>query len=129
MQQKPQILTVWQDFIKAAIPVLENFPRKQKFFIADRMLNLILDIYERLLEATYGNVEEKRKSLQNVNLNLEKLRFYVRLSFDLLLISSGQYKIFSEKINETGRMAGGWYKSLSINPANSNNNPSRVQNP
>ena len=45
-------------------------------------------------------------------LQLEKLRFFLRLAYEKNLFSSGLYRKLSEQIDELGRMTGGWYKSL-----------------
>lgn len=43
---------------------------------------------------------------------MEKIRYFFRLGYDLGLYDSLRYKDFAERINEIGRMCGGWLKSL-----------------
>jgi hypothetical protein len=43
---------------------------------------------------------------------LKKIRFFFRLGYDLGLYNSARYKFFAEKVDEIGRMTGGWLKSL-----------------
>jgi hypothetical protein len=48
----------------------------------------------------------------SVNIRLEILRHYFRLCYDLGLYNSLKYKDFAERLDEIGRMTGGWLKSL-----------------
>ena len=46
--------------------------------------------------------------LTEANLVLEMARHHVRLAHDLKLISPHQYEVFARKMEEVGRMIGGW---------------------
>jgi hypothetical protein len=50
--------------------------------------------------------------LAQINIHLEKLRYFFRLGYDLGLFNSTRYHHFAAQINEIGRMCGGWLKSL-----------------
>lgn len=110
--QKEQIVLKCYDLLKEMIPVLSKFPRDQKFLVGDRIQNIISDVMETLIEAYYINAEEKKAKLLSVNVEIEKLRYYIRLCYDSGYFNSFKYKEIIEKINEIGRMAGGWIKSL-----------------
>ena len=98
--------------MKTIIPVLNKFPRSQKFALADRIQNQISDLLELYIEAYYQSGATKLSILNKANIILEKLRHYFRLCYDLGLISSNRYRDFAERLNEIGRMTGGWIKSL-----------------
>ena len=40
-------------FLAGLIPTVERFPRRQKFLLGDRIPTSVLDVPERLIEATY----------------------------------------------------------------------------
>jgi len=61
MPKEVDAVTRLYDFILWMIPKLEKFPRNQKFLLGDRMENLMLDILELLIEATYSR--EKQPAL------------------------------------------------------------------
>jgi hypothetical protein len=50
--------------------------------------------------------------LKEINIQLEQLRLYMRLCKDRQYISISQYEFASKSINTSGRMCGGWLKSL-----------------
>jgi hypothetical protein len=63
---------------------------------------------ERLIEAAYS--DEPMPTLKKADVTLAKLRFYLRLSHDLELLSMGQYGHGARMANEVGRLLGGWMK-------------------
>ncbi len=106
------ILSKTYELLKETITTVNKFPRSFKFTLADRIQNLLSDILEQLIEAFYTAKNFKVGILQRVNISLEQLRYYYRLSFELGLYNSVKYNLFAEKVNEIGRMTGGWIKSL-----------------
>jgi len=96
-------LTLWM------LPKLAKFPRDQRFLLGDRIENMLLDILEDLIDATY--TKEKVNILKKANLRLEKLRFLVRLSSDMRFINLTSYEFAGRGIDEVGRMVGGWISS------------------
>jgi len=57
--------------------------------------------------------EDKARTLARADLDLTKLRFYLRLCRDLGLITPRQYHHVAEMVAEIGRLMGGWRKSVS----------------
>jgi hypothetical protein len=90
---------------------VERFPRSQRFTLGDRILNISLDTLDLLIEATY--TRKRLPLLQKANVQLEKLRFLIRLCQDLKLLSTKQYAYISGEINEVGKLVGGWIRSQS----------------
>ena len=111
MSDATSILTLKYDFLLYLIPELSKFPRDQKFVLGDRMETLALDILDDLITAYYSSTN-KRSVLNSTNIKLERLRYLVRLSHDLKLISNKKYGIISGHINKIGGTLGNWIKSL-----------------
>ncbi|HNE30051.1 MAG TPA: diversity-generating retroelement protein Avd [Saprospiraceae bacterium] len=100
------------DLLKYSLPVLERLPKSQKFTLGDRVQNHLSDLLEMLLEAYYLPAPDKRPLLYRVNLKLEVLRHFYRLAYERGHYNSLVYKDFSQRVDEIGRMVGGWLKSL-----------------
>ena len=111
-EPKETIVLKAYDLLKTAIPLLNELPRQYKFSLGDRLQNHLSDVLESLIEAVYLPPAEKKPVLRKVNLSLEKIRFYFRLGYDFGLYNSTRYKFFTDKVDEIGRMTGGWLKSL-----------------
>ena len=99
------------DVISWLLGRVEKFPRSQKFTLGDRIVNLALDTLELLIEATY--TRDRLPLLRKANVQLEKLRFLIRLCHDFKLLSAKQYAYISNEINEVGKLIGGWIRSQS----------------
>ena len=95
-------------FILWLIPTLEKFPKSQRFLLGDRIESTALDMLEGLIEATY--TRNRIQLLNGVNLQIEKLRFLMRLSMDLRYLDLRRYEHAAKALNEIGRLVGGWLK-------------------
>jgi len=112
MEARETIITKTYATILYALAVLEKYPRSQKFLLADRIETMLLNILEKLLEAYYSGKEVKLVLLESINIDLEKLRYLFRLSYDIKCINIEKYDKLTEMINEIGKISGGWRKSL-----------------
>ncbi len=110
MVKEVDAVTKLYDYLLWVIPKLGKFPRNQKFLIADRIENSLLDTLELLIEAAYSR--EKLPFLHKANLNLEKIRYLIRLSKDLELMSLKSYEYSARSINDVGISIGGWIKFM-----------------
>jgi len=96
-------------FIVWLIPTLDKLPRSQKFLLGDRIQATALDVFERLIEATYSKARER--PLSDANLGLEKLRFLFRVCAELHYLDLRRYEHAARMLDEIGRMVGGWMKA------------------
>ncbi len=91
------------------LPKIANFPKDQRFLLADRIEKLLLDILELLIEAVYS--KEKKAILAKVNLKLDCLRFMMRITKDMKYVNLKSYDFFCQSAIEVGKMVGGWSKA------------------
>jgi len=112
MNEKENILTHTYDLLLYIVPQLVKFPRHQKFVLADRIQTGLTGLLELLIEAYYTRDERKRDALHQANLELEKIRYLVRLAKDLHCIDLRRYELIQDKLNQIGIQAGAWLKSL-----------------
>lgn len=110
MAESDNILTKLQDLLVYLIAQLGKFPRDQKFVLGDRIETKVLEVQESCLRAYYSR--DKRGHLLEANLQMEVTRHLVRLAHALKLFSTHTYGVLAAKMDEVGRMIGGWLKSL-----------------
>jgi hypothetical protein len=96
------------DLILWLIPAIDKFPRPRKFTLGDRMEVLALQVLEALVEAKY--TRQRSALLRGANLQLEKLRFLLRLANDLQCLSIKSYEHGSRLVDDIGCEIGGWEK-------------------
>ena len=108
MSPDPPLFVLWYDLSKWLIQKTEKFPRKIRFSFSNRIDNLALSIIESIIEARYSR--RKKDVLRRIDLDMEKLLVLLRMCHDLKHLDHKGYEFASKKINEAGRMVGGWRK-------------------
>jgi len=98
----------WYEILNWIMDRCERFPKSVRFSFTSRILNFSLDIMELVIEAIY--TKQRAYILRRINLYIEKLRVFFRLSFQRNYLSVNQYEFISKELNEFGRMIGGWAK-------------------
>lgn len=111
MKESP-IFARTYDLLLWLIPQTLKFPREHRFTMAQRVQDVALDFHERIIEAGLSNGQRRGDHLARADVDLTKLRFYLRLCKDLQLLSLGQYEHVSKMVVEIGRLLGGWRKKL-----------------
>ena len=98
-------LTLYQrvyDFILYAFPVINRFPKSQKFVLGQQIQNLTIEIIKKII---YANAcRDKYPALLNIDVDLQVLKTLIRLSNDLKFIDLRRYHIFCQKLTEIGKI-------------------------
>ena len=96
-----------------------HIPKGARFTIGARIENKFLYLLELLYLAYFTEKENKSQKIIECILILDTLKFLVQLAWEAKLISHKQYEEVALKLDEVGRMLGGWKKSLE-NPEKKN---------
>ncbi len=97
------------EMIEYGYQVLQQFPKSEKFALAVDIKHCMHIILERILEAQKKYY--KKTTLQELDIELMKLRAYVKLGYNLGFIPLKKYENWSARNVELGKMVGGWIKS------------------
>ena len=112
MQNEIPIIQKVYDFYRELYLSVVKMPKKDKYALGKKLDNTTLDLMELLIMASYTNKENKHIFLAKANAKLELLKIFIRLAEDLEAINTKKYLLLQEKLQETGRMLGGWIRSL-----------------
>lgn len=107
MKELPIIQKTY-DLIQWYVPILNRLPKTHKFTLGDRVISNLYDILEMLIRARYAH--EKLKILEEINTQLDILRYQTRLLLDFQLISVDRYQYISQLLQDIGNNLGGWIK-------------------
>ena len=88
---------------------LAQYPKSEKFALVVDINRCMHKILEKIIEA--NKKYYKKTTLQELDVEIMKLKAYLRLSYNLKFLPSKKYEIWSSKSVELGRMVGGWIKS------------------
>lgn len=110
IDDKQTCLNKIQDMMLYAEPVLLSYPKYVRFTRVADITRCMDQMMERTIEA--NKKYYKKTTLQELDVEIEKLRKYVYLSWKLKYITYKKYQFWTEKINEIGRIVGGWMNSI-----------------
>ena len=99
------------DFMLWLHPVVNKFPKGQRFILGQRVELKTLDLIHSMIVA--NAMRDKFLILQQASIELDELRLLIRLSKDLHFINVKQYGVAAEKMNEIGRLLSGWTAKFS----------------
>ncbi len=108
--QTPIAVVKAYDLVLWLVPKVEKFARPYRFTVGDRTVNLALDLLLLLVEAAY--TRDKAEVLDRANRRANGVRYLLRLAKDLRLLTLDSYGFAAERLDEIGRMLGGWQKSV-----------------
>jgi len=108
--QAPIAVVKTYDLVLWLLPKVEKFTRSFRFTVGDRIANLALDLLLLLVEAAYST--DKADLLERASRRTNGLRYMLRLAKDLKLLALDSYGFAVERLDEIGRMIGGWRKSV-----------------
>ncbi len=109
-RQSP-IFTKSYDFILWLLEHTEKFPKSERFRLARRLEDSVFAFYELLIQTTRS--PRKPYLLLKADVELEKVRLYIRMAEARQLINPRQYHHAAERLTEIGKLLGGWLKSVS----------------
>jgi len=111
MPEDMVIFTRTYDFISWLMPLTEHFPRSQRFVVTQRLQHAALNFQELLLEANAKRGALRMEKLESADVELRKVRLYLRLGQKWDWIKEGQYRHASVMVAEIGKLLGGWKKA------------------
>jgi hypothetical protein len=108
MTKELKVIQDFYDFMLWLIQHTEKFPRHHRYSLGLAMENRLQTILALLLRAKYG--QAKAEPLTQANLELEVLRFQVRLAKDLKVLPVKSHGYAASSMNGIGAQVGGWLK-------------------
>jgi hypothetical protein len=110
--KKPPVYPLLTELAGWTLQRTGNLPKSHRFTFGQRLDNMTLDALLLGVRAIYSPSAGKRPLLAELNLQLELLRVLWRLVHDQHWISQQQLIFVIGKIDEIGRMTGGWMRQL-----------------
>ena len=108
MSEDLKILQKIFDMMEYGYQALAQFPKSEKFALVTDIKHSMDILLERCIEAQKKYY--KKTTLQDME--VMKLRAYIRLSHQLGFLPTKKYEIWSGRVVEIGKMLGGWIKAV-----------------
>jgi hypothetical protein len=94
---------------------LPNIPKDSRYTLGTKIDALFIETTEPIFIATYLNKEQKLPYLRKAAANLDLVKFFLQILWEIQALDNKKYIALSEKLDEIGRMLGGWMRQLSQN--------------
>jgi len=91
---------------------LPNFQKDSRYTIGTKIDSLFLETIELIIKAAYSDKVEKLISLKNASVKLDLLKFFLQIAWEIKSLDNKKYILLSERLDEIGKMLGGWIKVL-----------------
>ena len=98
------------DLLVYLVPAVEKFPRSQRAVLGRRVQEIGFGFLDTLLAARKCPAEERPVLLRRADVELDRLRYTVRLCREVGLFGQKQYRHASGLLAEVGRLLGSWIK-------------------
>jgi len=105
IQKLVQTYKLWHSF-------LPLFPKSSRYTLGAKLDSLFLEMVELIIKASYSDKGGKLISLTSGSFKLDLLKFFLQIAWEIKALDNKKYIRLSEKLNEIGKMLGGWIKSL-----------------
>lgn len=103
------VIRACHEFIVWLLPKVGKFPRDLRFTLGEKIEQRALSVLELLIRARYQ--ADRAALLDAANVDLEILRFLLRMAHDLKALPTKVYGQSSGKMLQIGQQIGGWKKS------------------
>jgi hypothetical protein len=99
------------DFLLWVKPTVQRFAKVHKYSLGVQLEQESVKLLQQIIRANLYK-KERRGRIAECFVEYETIKILVRLSKDFDLLSVKQYEFASVRLNEIGKLLGGWYKAF-----------------
>jgi hypothetical protein len=108
----PIVLVKTKEAYSLWFQALADFPKIYRYNLGGKIEGCFLSLLENTFITAYLSGERKPAQLLLAILKLDNLKFFLQLAWENKCLSNNKYSVLSERLDEVGRMLGGWKKGL-----------------
>lgn len=94
------------------VSIVPHIPKIARYTIGARIENKFLDLLESTYIAYFTQKEKKFEKISECILILDTLKFFIAVAWEGKFISNKQCEDIVMKLDESGKMFGGWIKNI-----------------
>lgn len=92
--------------------LLQKFPKSERFDLCTDIKNELYTVLRKsILAWKQQDIEIKKQNLNEIDIELYVIKSMIKLSYEYKYITEKNYMVWNEKVDEIGKMIGGWLKS------------------
>jgi hypothetical protein len=94
------------------VSIVPHIPKSARYTLGARIENKFLDLLELVYIAYFSEKDRKLEKIAECILLLDALKFLITICWEGKLISNKQCEVIALKLDEVGKMLGGWRKNI-----------------
>jgi hypothetical protein len=106
------IITKTYELYRALHDLQKGIPKMERYSLWSRVEATALQMLEGFVHAGYLPCEQRAQKLTRLAAEVDMLRMFIRLAVDIKVLPLKKVVALQERLDEIGRMLGGWIKSL-----------------
>lgn len=91
---------------------MPHIPKDSRYTLGGKIDTLFLETAESVFVAGYVARSEKPPYIQKASARLDLLKFFLQVLWEIRALDTTKYAAVSEKLDEIGRMLGGWLRQM-----------------
>ena len=115
--ERKRALQKIEDMMEYAYPVLQQFPKAEKYSMAADLKRCMDIMLERCVEAEKAYY--KKTTLRELDVAVAKCKTYVKMAYRLKFMSYKKFEIINDYLTQIGKMVGGWIKTMNESESSS----------
>ena len=108
----PTVLTRVKESYALWFKTFADFPKIYRYNLGGKIEECFLILLDNIFSSLYLPKNEKVEKLALAIIKLDSLKFFLQLAWENKCLSNQKYSELSEKLNEVGKMLGGWKRGL-----------------
>lgn len=105
--------------------IIPHMPRTSRYTTGARIETHFLDLLEAIYQAYYAPIENKSSLIVTAINKNDLVKYFLQIAWENKLIKDKPYAELSEKIQEVGRILGGWKNKVNEKAAREKQSPPR----
>lgn len=99
------------DFLLWVKPTVQRFAKVHKYSLGVELERETVQLLRQIVRANMYK-SEKRARIAECFVDYETIKIFIRLAKDYKLLSAKQYEFAAVRLNEIGKLLGGWYRKF-----------------
>lgn len=112
MEKASIVIRVKESFSIWCHDIVPHMPRVGRYTTGARIENHFLDLLELIYTAYYASLDNKNPVIVKAISKNDIIKYLLQISFENKLIKEKQYLELSAKLQEVGKILGGWKGSV-----------------
>ena len=105
LQKSKDLYLLWYGYYK-------SLPKEHRYTLGTKIDNLLSEIIEAISSASFLMLNEKQPYIKLAIRKNDTIKIFLLILWETKSLDTKKYLTISEKINEIGRMLGGWNGQL-----------------